>query len=178
MKVVSPLFGFLGKANAGHSATPEEGDTKVIVPGIVQPTLEIPFPVFSFVDAPLPAGGNVPVNSIIFSQKVVFNAALGEVLFIFGPGLWRNNILMYLEEAGAVSDATSTCSLTILDSLTAKTIELMRVTNKQGLDQSKNLSFDLLVTSDQQYNVARQRVAGLGTGLNLCCIVWSASRLF
>jgi hypothetical protein len=157
--------------------TPDLADTKLSVPSILSPTLELVFPFFSFystVQTTL-----APVNSWWYSQAQSFNAGSTVDIIVLGPGVWDVMLKMDLEEQGAVSDATSTCDVTYFaNDGTGVTINLGRLTNKQGLDQSQMLKWRQLVTSDQTYQFRLVRVAGLGTALNIARIQIRASRLF
>lgn len=177
MKTLSPLLGFLGRSGAKTSRI-EEGDTQLAIPGTLLPIVEIPFPCFTIFDAPLPGGFNRPVNSWMYSQEFLFNIAASPVIAELGPGLWRVQVWHDLIEAGAVSDATSTNRLDLIDNLTSKFITLTKITNKQNLDQNLTRDFWILVTADSIFSFSRTSAAGLGTGLNLSNLRILCTRYF
>jgi hypothetical protein len=176
MRVLTPLLGYLGKSGA-KANTPEEGDTKILVPGLLQPGLEIPFPIFSLYNAPLPAG-NIPVNSFMFSEEVLFNVNSGVVLFPLGPGVWDFDITVDLRGAGAVQDATSTYRIELLDTTTAISVVLARLANDSTKTQNISQRWRQMITSDQGYSVTRTSVVGAGTGTNFAHCIFKATRLF
>lgn len=177
MRTLSPLFGYLGKSGGGAN-TPEEGDTKLTVPGMLLPTLRVPFPHFSFFSAPL-AGGSPPVvNSFIYAEELLFNVGESPVICTVGEGLWDFQVSLNIREAGAVSDATSTFRLQYFDVLAGQTVVLARITNKQGVDQNYSVDWRQLITSDNLYNFNRVSIAGLGTGLNLAHLRILGTRYF
>jgi len=177
MKNVTPLFGYLGKSGGG-SSTPEEGDTRVSIPGVLMPTIRIPFPHFSFMIAPV-AGGTPPiVNSFMYAEETLFNAAASPVLFTVGEGLWDFKVYLNIRESGAVSDATSSYRLAFFDQLVGSTVVLARITNKQGVDQAYEVSWTQLITSDNLYTFNSVSVAGLGTGLNFAHLRIIGTRYF
>jgi len=176
MIAAHPMFGHLAKSGPKMN-TPQEGDTRLTIPGLLQPTIEIPLPFFSFystVQSQL-----APINSWMYSQNQLFNLTSLVDIMALGPGLWDLRLFMDLEEQGAVSDATSTCDVLFfaLDG-TGATVSLARVTNKQGLNQSQDIIWRQLVTADQTYVFRLSRVIGAGTGLNLARIRIIAVRLF
>jgi hypothetical protein len=176
MRVLTPLLGYLGKAGA-KANTPEEGDTKILVPGILQPVLEIPFPVFALYSAALPAG-NTPVNSFMFSEEVLFNVNSGIVLFPLGPGVWDFDCTVDLRGAGAVQDATSTYRIELLDTTTAVSVVLARLANDSTKGQSITQKWRQTITSEQAFSVTRTSVVGAGTGTNFAHTIFKATRLF
>jgi hypothetical protein len=177
MKVLSPLFGYFGKSGS-KTNTPEEGDTRLTVPGLLQPTIEMVFPCFQLFSAPLPGGANTPVNSWIYSEEFTYNTLQTPIIANLGPGLWDLSCSIIVRESGAVSDATSTARLDFFDILNGQTVTLLRVSNKQGLDQSELLRFKILVTGDSLYSFNKVTQAGAGTGANVCKITIVAQRLF
>jgi len=177
MRVVSSLFGYLGKASAGRSVTPEDGDTKFLVPGIVQPSLEIPFPIFYLYTVPLPAG-QLPVNSFIYAEELLYNVGTGVGLFTMGPGLWDIECSLVQRIAGAVSDPTSTMRVELVDTLTGSTVVLHRITNGQTQAQTYQSRWRQLITVDSAYQFTRTTLAGLGTGLNVGHLKIICTRLF
>jgi hypothetical protein len=177
VKVVTALFGYIGKASAGRAVTPEEGDTKVLVPGVLQPSLEIPYPIFSLFNTPLPAG-QLPVNSFIYAEELLFNVGTGVGLFVIGPGLWDIETSLIQREAGAVSDPTSTYRLELVDTLTAATVVIHRISNIQGRTQTYQSRWRQLVTVDSAYQFTRTTIAGLGTGTNFGHLKIICTRLF
>jgi hypothetical protein len=178
MKVLTPIFGFFGKAGSRVN-TPEEGDTKLTMPGVLNPTLDLVYPTFQLFNVPLPGGSaGIPIYSWIYSEEFSFAGAASPVIAVVGPGLWEFLCSIILEEVGAVSDPTSSARLDMFDQVTGQTVTLLRVRNKQGLDQSEQMRFKLLATGDQTYTFTRISVAGLGTGANLAKITIIATRLF
>jgi hypothetical protein len=173
---LSSLLGYLGKSGSKVN-TSEVGDTRVRVPGTFQPVLQIPYPFFSFYS--VFQNALVPVNSFIIDIAVTFAAANVNDIIALGPGYWDMTLNMTLEEQGAVSDATSLCAVSFfaLDG-TGATVKLVEITNKQGLDQSFQLNWKQLVTSDQPYQFRLTRVAGLGTGLNIARLLIVGVRMF
>ena len=176
MKSVTALFGYLGKSGS-KTNTPEEGDTRVTIPGIINPVLEIPFPVFALYNAPLP-GGNVPVNSFIYGEELLFNVNSSPTLFPLGPGLWDISVLCDLRAAGGVQDLTSTYRVELLDTTTGISVVLARLANDGTKPQNIFQSWRQLVTADQTYTVIRTSLVGLGTGPNLAHLVVKCIRLF
>ena len=177
MKSTSTLLGHLGKAGVSQS-TPEEGDTRITVPGILMPIIEIPLPIFTFISAGLPAGSNEVNNSFVYNQSGLFNLNFGNLIWVWGAGVWDMEVDHWLEEQGAVSDATSTHRLSLVDTLTGTTTALSRITNKQGLTQNHKRRFKLLVEADTALSFVSTGVVGLGTGLNLYNITVSGTRLY
>lgn len=176
MKSVTPLFGFLGKSGTKLN-TPEIGDTKVTVPGVLQPILQIPYPYFKLFTAALGAG-EVPVESWIFQAEQLFNVSLGTNFVSLGPGLWNLTIKHRIREAGAVSDPTSTDACQLIDTTTGTTIVLTKISNKQGVGQDQLISIPILVVAEQTYSLNRTTVAGLGTGVNFGDLLVIATRYF
>jgi hypothetical protein len=176
MKTVTPLFGYLGKAGSKMN-TPEEGDTKLSVPGILQPVIQLPYPVFALYNAPLP-GGITPINSFMYSEEVLFNVNSGVVLFPLGPGVWDFDLQMDLRGAGAVQDNTSTYRIELLDTLTAVSIVLGRLANDSTKGQNISESWRQMITADQAYTITRTSVVGAGTGTNFAHLCFKATRLF
>jgi hypothetical protein len=176
MKSVTPLFGYLGKAGSKMN-TPEEGDTKLSVPGILQPVIQLPYPVFALYNAPLP-GGNTPINSFIYSEEVLFNVNSGVVLFPLSPGVWDFDLQMDLRGAGAVQDNTSTYRIELLDTLTAVSVVLGRLANDSTKGQNLSESWRQMITADQAYTITRTSVVGAGTGTNFAHLCFKATRLF
>jgi hypothetical protein len=179
MKILSPLIGYLGKATAARSNTPEQEDTKPTMPGLINLTLAPPFPTFTTINAPV-AGGTPPfVNSVIFAESGTFQTAQSPILFGVGPGVWDFTINHWLEEQGAISDATGLHTLSMIEVTGAGVTPILsRVTNKQGLAQYFTYRFKFTVLAEQQWNFVRTNAAGLGTGLNVGHITIIASRLF
>jgi hypothetical protein len=176
MKVVTGLFGYLGKSGS-RTNTPEPGDTKIVLPGSIQLVLETPFPIFGLYNAPLPAG-NTPVNSFMFFEEILFNLNSGVVMFPLGPGLWDFEFSIYLRPAGAVQDITSTYSIGLLDTQTAVQVVLARLVNDGTKPQSFTHRWRQLITSDQAYSINRSAVIGAGTGTNFGNFVAKCTRLF
>jgi hypothetical protein len=177
VRSVNPLLGYFGKSGTKVN-TPGEDDTKVLVPGMFMPTLSIPYPMpafFSVFQASM-----VAVNSFIIDIAVTFNAGANAIICNVGPGLWEYSIKHWLEEQGAISDATSNAALQYFpNSGVGATTTLTRVTNKQGIEQNHNLSFRHLITSeDVSFQFLLARVNGAGTGLNVSRVVIVANRLF
>jgi hypothetical protein len=110
----------------------------------------------------------------------VFNAGGTTALVLLGTGLWRIRLQSRLEEAGAVSDATSSSEVFYFaNDASGTTVFLTKVTNKQGLDQNQIVDWDQLITSEQaSFTFSRTNVAGLGTGLNSARHLILATRLF
>jgi hypothetical protein len=177
MKAVSTLFGELGKSGSRVN-TPEEGDARLSIPGTLLPIISIPFPFGTFFSVFQPTV--VANKSFIIDIAVTFNAGANSNIIAVGPGLWEFSIKHWLEEQGAVTDATSNASLQYFpNSGVGATVTLTRVTNKQGLDQSQDLNFRQLITSeDVSYQFLLGRVNGAGTGLNVSRMVIVANRLF
>jgi hypothetical protein len=87
--------------------------------------------------------------------------------------------LHWLEEAGAVSDATSSQTLVLLDQITGNSAKVSRITNKQGAGfQYFERSFRLTILVDAPWSISRNNVAGAGTGLNFGQISIFGARLF
>jgi hypothetical protein len=172
----TPLLAHLAKSGTKVNI-PEIGDTKIQVPGVISPVMEVPYPFFSFYSAP--QGLLAPVNSWIYSEQILFNVTALTDLIVLGPGLWDISIQDDLQEAGAVSDATSFHSITYFATDgTGSTIALVGLTNKQGVSQHREAQFKQLVTSDQSFQFRRSTVVGLGTGLNIARTLIIAVRLF
>ena len=180
MKILSPLFGFLGKATSARSNTPEEGDTKLEMPGVISNILEAPFPIFQVYSLPLPIPSAVGlVTSFIYSEQAQFNANTTVDTCSLGPGVWKITFSISLEEQGAVSDPTSIHRVLLYptDGVGAS-VDLGRVTNKQGLDQSVSYSWIQTVMTEAIWVFRRMNTAGLGTGLNRFNDVIIAQRMF
>jgi hypothetical protein len=176
MRCLTPLLGYLGKSGA-KANTPEEGDTKVLVPGLIQPTIELPFPIFALYNTPLP-GGNTPVNSFMFSEEVLFNVNSGVVLFPLGPGVWDFDLLVDLRGAGAVQDNTSTYRIELLDTLLAISVVLARLANDSTKAQNISMKWRQMITTEQAYTITRTTIVGAGTGTNFAHCCFKATRLF
>jgi hypothetical protein len=167
----------LGKSGSRVN-TPEDGDSRLTIPGILSPIVEIPFPFgtfFSVFQAAVVAN-----KSFIIDIAVTFQAGANTTIISVGPGLWEFTLKQWLEEAGAVSDATSNCSVQYFpNSGVGATVTLTRVTNKQGIEQNHLLNWKQLITAeDVSYSFLQGRVNGLGTGLNVSRTVLVANRLF
>lgn len=175
VKLTSPLFGYLAKSGTKNS-TPQEGDTKLELPGRINSILEIPFPTFQLFTSPLP-GGNIPVNSWIYSQEQAFNVVVNAVIAIIGPGVWDLDVLLTLRQVGAISDPTSNIQIFLVDQSSGNTALLCRITNQQ-VPQLQTAKFRLLSTSDQQFQLAILSAIGLGTALNIAHSRIIATRLF
>jgi hypothetical protein len=172
----TPLLGHLAKSGT-KTNTPQEGDTRMIVPGVISPTLEIPYPFFSFFGAPQPT--ITPVNSWMISFQGTFAVTTGVGIINLGPGVWDIIARTNLEEQGAISDPTSNDALVFFaNDGTGTTVTLTRITNKQGLSQNQEVRWRQMVTADQTYSFNHNSVAGLGTGLNLFRHLIIAIRLF
>jgi len=176
VKSVSPLFGYLGKAGSKLS-TPDEGDTKLDVPGRINLTLTPPFPCFQLFSTSLPGGANRPVNSFIYAEEAAINAAVNTVVCELGPGVWRIQYQVVARPLGAGNDSTSTLRLDFVDILTAATVTLGRVSNAL-VNQIIEGDFVITVTADNVYSFARISVVGAGTGTSIGTIRIIASRLF
>jgi len=177
MKSTSLLLGYLGKSGT-KTNTPELGDTKITIPGLFQPSLEITFPFFSFYSAA--QGQLTPINSWAYSEEVGMNAgALLVDLMVLGPGLWDIRIRLAVIPAGATDDTT--CSMSIdyfaIDG-TGSTVRLCKVVCTDVIPQIQEMQFRQLVTADQLYQFRAVRVLGAGTGTNLAYRTILASRLF
>lgn len=177
MKSLSPLLGYLGRAGTKVN-TPEDGDTKISVPGVMYPCISLVHPTFQLIDTPLPGGASTVINSFMYSEEVLFNVNTSPVLLQLGPGLWEIETSLHMRESGAVSDVTSTMRLTFFDQSTGATVVLHRITNKQAVDQSYQSRFRVLVMAEQPLSFNRITVAGAGTGLNNGCLKIIGSRLF
>jgi hypothetical protein len=181
VRVVTSLLGYLHRAMKGASGT-DPADTKVEVPGSFIPTLSLPFPFFTFTATPLGGGVGVPVNSWMFQRSQTFAANGTQFIAIIGPGLWRLDYDVHIEERGAVSDPTSTYALNLIEQEgSGVTLTLARISNKQGVHQSYQGSLSLLVSPSTQnpgFQIAETTVIGLGTGVNLAHTRITATRLF
>lgn len=162
MLVTSPLFGYLAKSSS--SSRPQDGDTVVQVPGTIMPTLEVPFPFFQFFNAPLGAGVNKPVNSFIYQQEYLYNAAVGLAILELGPGLWHLKVWHDKIRAGAINDLTSSNRVDLIDVNTGATVTLTKILNDVATTEQFTRDMWLLVPTDQRFSINRASVAGLGTG--------------
>jgi hypothetical protein len=176
VRSVTPLFGYLGKSGS-KTNTPDEGDTKLTIPGILQPVMEVPYPVLALYNAPLP-GGNTPVNSFMLYDEILFNVNSGVVLFPLGPGLWDFDFLLTLRPFGAVQDGTCSYRIELLDTLTAVSINLGRLVNDGTRPQQYRHHWRQLITSEQAYTVTRTTLIGAGTGTNFAHFIAKCTRLF
>jgi hypothetical protein len=176
MKAVSTLLGFLGRSG-GKANTPEEGDTKISVPGLFLPVCEIPFPYLSLISAPRP-GGVIEINSFIYAQEQTFAANLSEVICVLGPGVWDIECHLRLRQAGAVSDPTSNIRLDFFDQSTAQTVTLLRITNAQGIQQDQSCKLRVMATADTTFSFTKASVVGAGTGTNIYHFNLIGTRLF
>jgi len=169
VKIQSLLLAFLHRAAKGAPSA-EGADTQPEVPGTLLPILRVPFPFFTFAATPL-AALVVPNASWMFQRSQTFTVGGTAFLGIVGPGLWRLNYDVHIEERGAVSDPTGTYALNIIEQEgSGITLTLARISNKQGVNQSYQGSMDLLVSPSKDspgFQISETIVAGLGTGANL-----------
>jgi len=180
VKVLSPLFGFLGKASAARSNTSEEGDTKLTMPGVINNVLAAPFPIYKVSNVPNANALTEPqVSSFFWSEQAQFNANNTVDLFSLGPGVWDLYVSMVLEEQGAVSDAASIHRLIVYpnDGVGAG-VDLGRLTNKQGLRQSVILRWTQTITTEASWVFRRTNIAGGGLGINRFNDIIICSKLF
>jgi len=180
VKVLSPLFGFLGKATAARSNTSEEGDTKLTMPGVISNVLSAPFPIYKVSNVPNVNALTEPqISSFFWSEQAQFNANTTVDLFSLGPGVWSIMVDMALEEQGAVSDATSIHRLVLYpnDGI-LQSIDLGRLTNKQGLNQSHQINWVHTITTEASWVFRRINSAGAGLGINRYNDIIICSKLF
>lgn len=176
MRSLTPLMGYLGKSGPKIN-TPESGDTKILVPGLIQPSLEVPFPCFAFYNAPLP-GGNTPVNSFMLYDEILFNVNSSPVLFTIGPGVWDFEVHVALRPFGATQDPTCTYRIEWLDTLAAVSINLGRLINDGTKPQYYSHRWRQLIMADQAYAMNRISLVGAGTGTNFAHSIFKCTRLF
>ena len=136
MKVVSPILAYLGRAAGSRISTPEEGDTAMLVPGMMLPTLQLPFPVFT-VSTQAFAAGDGPVNSFLFGRESVFNVNTSNTLFVIKPGLWRFQVQLKKMRQGAINDLTSNCRIALGDSVTGTVITICKIFNDVALQRMR-----------------------------------------
>jgi len=172
----TPLLGYLAKAS--RQSTPADGDTRVTIPGTFLPIIEVPFPFFSFFNAPLPGGSDLPVNSWFYQQEYLFNVTVGLGIARLGPGLWRIQVWHDKIRLGAISDLTSTTRLDMIDVSTALTVTLTKISNDVAVPESYSREFEILVPTDQSYQFSRISAVGAGTGTCLSNLKLLATRLF
>ena len=177
MKVVSSLLAYLGRAAGSRISTPEEGDTAIVVPGIMLPTLQLPFPVFTVSSLSFNPGDG-PVNSFIFGRESVFNNNTSNVLFSIKPGLWRFQVQLKKMRQGAINDLTSNCRIALADSVSGSIITLCKIFNDVATPEDENKDFMMLVTVDSNLNFNFLSNVGLGTGTCLAQQTIMATRYF
>lgn len=176
MKALTPLFGYLGKSGPKVN-TPETGDTKLTIPGVINPALEFTYPIFALYNTALPAG-NTPVNSFMLYDEILFNVNSGVVLFPLGPGLWDFEFSLVLRPFGATQDGTCSYRIELLDTTTGVSINLMRIVNDGTKPQYYKHRWRQLIMSEQAYTVTRTTLIGAGTGTNFAHFVAKCTRLF
>lgn len=180
MKVLSPIFGYLGKATSARSNTPEEGDTKLTMPGVINHVLTAPYPIYKVASVINPNALTEPSSSSYFySEAAQFNANNSANIFSIGPGVWDVVVDMSLEEQGAVSDPASIHRLQMypIDGI-GQSIDLGRLTNKQGLFQTHHLEFRMTVTVEALWVFSRINSAGGGLGVNRFNDIIICTRIF
>jgi hypothetical protein len=170
------LLGHLAKSGTKLNI-PQGGDSKVTIPGIIQPTIRIVHPFFSFYSTS--QGSLAPVNSWIYSETGTFAATTLVDLMVLGPGLWEITLHMDKQQAGAGSDPTSTHAMIFfaLDG-TGSSVTLGIISNSQGEIQQRDLKWTQLVTADQTYQFRRSNTFGSGTGTNRFNDIIIATRFF
>jgi len=161
MRILTPLFGYLGKSNT--ASTPEEGDTKILVPGAIQPVLRIPFPFFTLTNSAFP-GGVEPINSWIYQQEFLYNVSVGVGIAALAPGLWCIQVWHDKVRAGAINDLTSHNRVDLLDTNTGTFVTLTKILNDVAVPESYSREFWMLIPTDQAFSINRTSVAGAGTG--------------
>lgn len=178
MKSLSNLMGYIGKSG-GRTNTPEDTDTCLSIPGVLNLVLEVPYPNFSIFSAPLPGGQNTPVNSWIYGQEFLAGqAGASPVIAILGPGIWDIDWKLILVERGIVSDDTCNCTLSFFDTLTGTTAILGHINAKFNAQNNQSGHFRALVTAESTYSFARATTGGLVTSTSLFYVYLQATRLF
>jgi hypothetical protein len=174
--VQSPLLGFLGKAGYSQSK-PEEGDTKLVVPGVISLGLEAPLP--SPAHFSTSQAGVEPVYGWQLSISELFNTANTVELIRLTRGVWDIDGHLYVQPAGAVDDITATLAINFFpnDAL-GQTVMLARVANIKTVQQFVPFKFRITVLADNTYSFNRVKTAGAGTGLNLANYRISATKFF
>lgn len=176
MIVQTPLLGFLGLAGKSQ-ATPQDGDTKLVVPGLVSLGFEPQFPAPNHFSAA--QSGLAPIYGWILSISETIAAANTVELIQLGPGLWDVSLNLYIQPAGAVEDVTATLAINYAENeQTGATVLLARVANTKAVPQNITWRQRTLVTAKGTFSFFRTKTAGAGTGTNLANYVITASRLF
>lgn len=175
MKANTLLLAHLAKSTEGN-AQQEDGDTRVQVPGMFLPVLNLPLPIYWVY------GGTVtdPMkNSFVYSSQIALGASNTVILFTLGPGLWKLRIQAHIAPAGGVTDLTSSAILRIvLVDGANPTINISRLANSQNAQPQLQIEMDFLVSAEQQIQFLLDTVAGLGTATNVHCVLVTASRFF
>jgi hypothetical protein len=176
VRVVTPLFGHLGKTARGN-VTPEN-DTNIEIPGMILPVLSTPFPTQSIFGSPQSPIAR-PVNSWMYNEQFTFNTSNVVDLIELGPGVWNITGSLNLRELGAITDPTCLYALNFftLNAL-GSNFRLADLSAKQGLNQYQDWDFNFLVTTEEIFTFRRLTVAGLGTSINLAILKLIATRLF
>jgi len=169
----SRILGDLAKAAQGN-AEPEDGDSKIRVPGLGLVTLNVPRPAVKHVTA---ISATPEVDSFKFSEEAQYNVTGTQPLAAIGAGLWEVNWTLSQRISGAISDLTSTLALLFaINDGTGANVILAKIHNGQTIAQSFKGSMILTVPSPISYEFRRERVGGAGTGLNFGLITIHANK--
>jgi hypothetical protein len=179
VRVNSNLFGFLGKSTKGNAQV-EPGDSKLLVPGILQPVITTPLPpIGGFNSSTIPAAGIRDTFYVNDERGMTVNGIITLAQLL--PGLWRCSWWHWIRAVGAVNDLTSRGELQLAQGPTGQTGTLSRLANTGAFFQSLSGAFDVIVegTADGTGTLLflHQVFQGAGTGTNLSSVSVHAHKL-
>jgi hypothetical protein len=176
MKISTLLLANLGKALKG-GAQQELGDTRVDMPGRIQPTLELVdlFQFFNSVPQVLP---DQYKKSFIHTDQRLFNVTGTTFLFQISPGFWDIEYAHWVVPEGAVNDTTSNVRLqaTLVENVNP-TVDVTRLNNTGLIYQFVTGRFRAMLANDQALSFFINSAVGAGTGTNRSLIRVSGNRL-
>jgi len=175
MLAQSLILAHLAKSLKGQG-TQQDGDTKLLVPNVLQPVAAVPLPFF--VVYSLAQSSDTQITSFQLSDSRVFAANGNTVLCIIGPGLWRINWHHHKRLTGIGNDNTSLCQLllTLVDGVNPSSI-LSEITNDSAPGAFHQGSFDITISSEQKIQFNALTTIGAGTGTANSRIVIQAFKL-
>jgi hypothetical protein len=173
------LFGALAKALKGASST-EPGDSKLLIPGIIQPIAAVPFPLIGGFDT------TVTTLAAVRDSIAVNEARQMSVTNLFTPlilqaGLWEIIWQHFVRAQNAVDDLTSFGLIQLACGPVGSTMTLSRVANTRTPYQSLFGRFVTLVEGQAdgtgQLTLLHRTIGGLGTGTSLSEVTIIANKL-
>jgi hypothetical protein len=179
MRVNSNLLGAVAKALKGASQI-ESGDSKLLVPGILQPTIALPFPFIGGFDTTVTTLGIVR-DSIMLNEARQMSVTNLFTALQLGAGVWEIIWQHFVRPQGGVDDLTSFGLIQVAAGPVGSTMTLSRVANSRTPFQSL---FGRFVTTIEGaadgtgvLSIFHRTIGGLGTGTSLSEITLIANKL-